>query len=228
MIIAVVPARSGSKGFPNKNIAKINGVSLIELAVNVGLKSKLISDVFISTDSKEYEDIGVDSGAKSLGLRPSFLATDTSKTIDVVIDMLKAPAMSNVSHVVLLQTTSPIRNGEMIDCCINKAIETSSSVVTVSKIEDPHPAKIKKICDGHLVSYLDDGNSELPRQQLPEAYELTGSVYVSSVKNTLEEKSFFSKNTVPYLCDEFVNIDNKRDFDFLQFLISNKLVTLDS
>lgn len=228
MIIAVVPARSGSKGFPNKNIAKINGVSLIELAVNVGLKSKLISDVFISTDSKEYEAIGVDSGAKSLGLRPSVLATDTSKTIDVVIDMLKDPAMSNVSHVVLLQTTSPIRNGEMIDFCINKAIETNRSVVTVSKIEDPHPAKIKKIYDGYLVSYLDDGNSELPRQQLPEAYELTGSVYVSSVKNILEEKSFFSKNTVPYLCDDFVNIDNKRDFDFLQFLISNNLITLDS
>lgn len=227
MIVAIIPARAGSKGFKNKNIAEIQGKTLIEYAVLSGLKASLISEVFISTDSIEYEAKAIDSGASSLGLRPEILSTDNAKSIDVIIDLLTKPEMRDVTHVVLLQPTSPIRSKQLIDSCIQQCIKGNESVVTVSKIEDPHPVKLKKIDNSILRPYLEGGNSEVTRQELPSVYELTGAVYVSSVENILKEKSFFSSNTIPVVCNDFVNIDNERDFNFLKFLVHENLVKFD-
>ena len=82
-ILAVVPARSGSKGFPNKNIAKVNGVTLLEIAINVAINCSLITDVYISTDSDEYMGIAERAGAKSKGLRKLHLANDEAKVLQL-------------------------------------------------------------------------------------------------------------------------------------------------
>ena len=228
MIIALIPARAGSKGFKNKNIAQINGETLIGYAVNCAIKSKLIDQVYISTDSAEYEKIGVQAGAKSLGLRKEFLAGDSIKTIDVLLDFIHEFGLNKISHIVLLQPTSPVRTPIDVDRCIELALDTSESVVSVSKVEDPHPFKMKKIENGILLPFIENTNSEMSRQSLPPAYELTGGVYVSNVKNLIDNHSLFSMNTYPYIMDKSVNVDMEIDFLFLKFLVDNNIVSLEN
>ncbi|QYJ95157.1 cytidylyltransferase domain-containing protein [Shewanella spartinae] len=220
MIIAVIPARSGSKGFPNKNIACVGGKTLLEHAIKVGLDSKCIDKVYVSTDSLEYLKIAMSAGAFSLGIRPDTLSGDDVSTVDVLEFMLGHPDLVNVTHVVLLQPTSPIRTSHQIDDCVTMAIESRQSVVSIAKVEDPHPFKMKKIVDGKLVSYIDGCSSETARQSLPSVYELTGAIYVSSKENLLNNHSLFSNETKPYIQDRFVNIDMKEDLDYLEFLLA--------
>lgn len=220
-VAAIVPARSGSKGFPGKNIAEINGKTLIEYAIESGVSSTAVDKVFISTDSKQYEDIAQRAGAASLGLRPEDLASDSAKTVDVILEMLTHDQMSDFTHVVLLQPTSPIRPKGLIDEAVSLSLSFSESVVTVAKVEDPHPYKMKRIVDGVLEPFLPDGISEIPRQKLPIAYELTGAIYVTPVLSLAEKRSFFSENTIPLVCEDFVNIDSEKDFLFLEFLVKN-------
>ncbi len=221
-VFGIVPARSGSKGFPNKNIAQYNGKSLLEWAVALGVSCSLIDSVFISTDSELYETLGVNSGATSLGLRSKVLSSDSARSIDVIKDIILRRKLKGNDIIVLLQPTSPIRTVEQLSDCIKLALKTNESVVTISKLEEPHPYKLKKIDDktGSLVSFINGTNSELPRQSLPNLYQLTGAIYVSFVSNILERDSLFSSNTQPYFMNKFVNIDSELDFEFLKFLSS--------
>lgn len=224
MIVAIIPARSGSKGFVNKNIASIKGISLMERAIKKALDSKIIDDVYISTDSNEYEDIAIKSGALSLGLRPSNLSLDSTTTQEVIINFLENDKVKNVTHIVLLQPTSPIRTVDLVDRAISVSLDTNQSVVSVAKVEDPHPFKLKKIINNKLVPFIENTNSEINRQSLPLAYELTGSIYVTTKKNILERNSFFSESTIPIIQENFINIDSEKDFIFFKYLVENCLL----
>ena len=224
MIVAIIPARSGSKGFVNKNIASIKGISLMERAIKKALDSKIIDYVYISTDSNEYEDIAIKSGALSLGLRPSNLSLDSTTTQEVIINFLENDKVKNVTHIVLLQPTSPIRTVDLVDRAISVSLDTNQSVVSVAKVEDPHPFKLKKIINDKLVPFIENTNSEINRQSLPLAYELTGSIYVTTKKNILERNSFFSESTIPIIQENFINIDSEKDFIFFKYLVENCLL----
>lgn len=224
MIVAIIPARSGSKGFVNKNIASIKGISLMERAIKKALDSKIIDYVYISTDSNEYEDIAIKSGALSLGLRPSNLSLDSTTTQEVIINFLENDKVKNVTHIVLLQPTSPIRTVDLVDRAISVSLDTNQSVVSVAKVEDPHPFKLKKIINNKLVPFIENTNSEINRQSLPLAYELTGSIYVTTKKNILERNSFFSESTIPIIQENFINIDSEKDFIFFKYLVENCLL----
>jgi len=221
-IIAIVPARSGSVGFPNKNIAIINNKTLLEHAIDCGKASKLINDVYISTDSECYLEIGLNCGAKFIELRSKELATNYTQTADVVYDFLLK--MDNPpKYIVLLQPTSPIRKGEdideMLEICINKKV---SSCVSVSRISEPHPYKLKKINKkGFLSSFIDNTDSEIPRQLLPQAYRLNGAIYIVEYNVFMKNKKFFYNDTMPYVMDSCFNIDSELDYLFLKYMVEN-------
>ena len=225
--LAIIPARCGSKGFPNKNIAQIDGKTLIEYAVEVGLECSLIDHVYISTDCENYESIAKKAGAVSLGLRSSELASDSAKSIDVVIDLINKLEES-YDYIVLLQPTSPVRTPSdiqhMIELIEDKGVDAS---VSVCEFEEPHPYKLKTIDkDGFIKSFIDGTNSEVPRQSLPKVYALNGSIYVTKVKTVLEEKTFLPSNTVAYVMDSNINVDSKEDFIFLEAMLSKGEIKL--
>jgi len=223
--IALIPARGGSKGFPHKNIARINGRTLIELAVKVGKDCHRIDEVYISTDSREYEKIACRAGAKSLGLRPPELSTDTAKSVDAVINFLKTLGQSP-DALVLLQPTSPMRAPNDINQMLKKMETTGcKAMVSVEKIEEPHPHKLKKMSDkGWIEPFLSHTSSEIPRQMLPEVYKLNGAVYISRCSSILSEATFLPRETLPYIMGNSINIDSENDFDLIQGLIKlNKI-----
>ncbi|WP_219704236.1 cytidylyltransferase domain-containing protein [Marinomonas lutimaris] len=226
MNIAIIPARSGSKGFKDKNIAKINGKTLIEYAVCSALSAAKIDRVFISTDSPFYEKIALNAGAESLGLRPLSLSGDNAKSVDVVVNLFENPEFCNVECIVLLQPTSPLRTGLDIDKCLTIAEKTGESVVSVALIDEPHPFKLKKIVDGSLQPFIAGTTSEINRQNLQDVFVLTGGIYVTKKSHLIEKNSFFSENTQPFIMERFVNIDSEEDFQFLSFLVEKSKVRL--
>ena len=226
-ILAVIPARCGSKGFPNKNIAKIKGKTLLEWAVKVGLDCDSINDVYISTDCNKYENIAKKAGAKSLGLRPKELASDSSKTIDVIIDLLNN-LEETYDYLVLLQPTSPIRTSEDIKNMI-ELVEKSKAEgsVSICEFEEPHPYKLKKIDkDGFVNSFLEDTTSEVPRQSLPKVYALNGAIYLTKISTILNKKTFLPKKTIPYFMPNNINIDSEEDFIFLEGMLEKGKVEI--
>jgi CMP-N,N'-diacetyllegionaminic acid synthase len=217
--IALIPARSGSKGFKNKNIAKISGKTLIELAVKVGLDAKQVDDVFISTDSEQYEQIAKDAGAKSMGLRSEHLAGDKIKTIDVVLDFIQQ-FPEQIENLILLQPTSPIRTPEQIDNMLCQLTGSDNDgIVSVEKVDEPHPYKMKIINDkGFITEFVHGTSSEVPRQLLPDVFKLTGSIYINRIKSLENHKTFLPVKTIGYVTGKTINIDNEDDFILLESL----------
>ena len=221
-VLAIIPARCGSKGFKDKNIAVIENKTLIEWGIEVAKKSKYIDDIYISTDCEKYENIAIKAGAKSLGLRPSYLAEDNTKTKDVILDMLNK--LPKYDIIVLLQPTSPIRTAIQIDEMI-ELLKDNDSIVTIQKIDEPHPYKLKKIKNGYIKSFLENTSSEIARQLLPDVYKLTGAIYVVNYEFFIQKQTWFGK-TLPYIQDISVNIDSELDFIYLKALLEYKKTTL--
>ena len=100
----------------------------------------------------------------------------------------------------------------------------ADAVVSVSKIEEPHPYKLKSIQNGYLVPFINNTTSELPRQKLPSVYKLTGAYYLIKADILYREKTFFPKNTIPMITKNVVNIDTENDLLFAQFLYQRGLL----
>jgi CMP-N,N'-diacetyllegionaminic acid synthase len=218
-VLAIVPARCGSKGFIDKNIKKIENKTLLELAVEVGIDCPIVNDVYVSTDCKCYEDIALNAGCKSFGLRDESLSTDSSKTIDVVIDVIQKCSTS-YDYVVLLQPTSPVRAPQDIENMI-ALIEKNNmdASVTISSFDEPHPYKLKSISsNGMVAAFINGKTSEIPRQLLPKVYALTGAIYIVRVNTVLENKTLLPKKTIPYIMKDNINIDSEKDFIYLDIM----------
>jgi CMP-N-acetylneuraminic acid synthetase len=224
-VLAIVPARCGSKGFPDKNIAELKGKTMLELAVKVGLGCEDVTDVYVSTDSEKYEKIALDSGAASLGMRPEDLAGDNAKSIDVVIDLVKK-IDKKFDYLVLLQPTSPVRTPEDISSMLKLVkSEKADAAVSVCRFEEPHPFKMKSISEaGYVKPFIEGTTSEVPRQSLEKVYALNGAIYVTSIDTIMNEKTFLPERTIPYIMDENINIDSEEDFIFLEAMfLRNKV-----
>ena len=160
-VLGVIPARSGSKGVKNKNIRLIKGKPLLEFSVFTALEAKkegILSDVILSTDSKEYLELIKDYEIYKDYLRPKRISQDNSPTIDAIHDALlwlEEKQNKTFDAVMLLQPTSPFRTIDHIKEAILllKNSPEASCVVSVKKLDDHHPYRIKKI-DNHC--YLKD------------------------------------------------------------------------
>ena len=218
-VLGIIPARSGSKGLVDKNISTINGVSLLELAVRFGLDCRSIDDLYISTDSPEYESLAINAGASSAGLRPAHLSTDSAKTVDVVLHLLST-LTSSYEYIVLLQPTAPVRTPYDVLHAFNKLVACDAdAIVSVEFLDEPHPEKIKKInSNGYITPYIINSSSEIPRQELPKCYRLNGAFYIIKVQALLQHSTFFPVKTLSYQMSKGVNIDSETDLLFLRFL----------
>lgn len=213
--IAIITARSGSKGFPNKNIAQVGGKSLVELAAIQGRDAALIDDVYISTDSQTYAAQAIACGASFQGLRSAALSSDTAKSIDVVIDLLdKLPV--RYDYAVILQPTSPMRSPQDIDAAMKLLLDapaTVDAVLAVEPLDEPHPIKVKKIADdGYLGPYIAGADSMVPRQSLPKAYKSNGAIYACKTSIIYEQRTMLPARTLPYIMPKTVNIDGEEDY----------------
>jgi CMP-N,N'-diacetyllegionaminic acid synthase len=225
-ILAVIPARSGSKGIPNKNIRLFAGKPLIVHSIEAAKDSPSIDRVIVSTDSDEIAAVAKKAGAEAPFLRPAELATAESKVSDAVIDLLerlKKEEAYNPSHILLLQPTSPLRTHHDIEAAIKLFFATGAdSLVSVCKTENllltKDPANILTIRNTEDLASPN-------RQELPQCYKLDGSMlYMVKTERFLKEQSFFSGKLVGFEIERWraIDLDEPQDFILGELIFQNR------
>lgn len=225
-ILAIIPARGGSKGVPHKNIKEINGKPLISYTIVQGKHSKYIDKLIVSTEDREIAEISKKYGAEIPFLRPSELALDSTPGIDPILHAIKwfKNRNCNFDYVMCLQCTSPFRTYFQIDESIENLFEKDAdSIVSVCESETV-PYWMKKIENGKLKDFLDEDVFYARRQDVPKVYRLNGAIYMAKTQTFLNIKNWYTENTIPYVMDEksSVDIDNMLDFEFAEFLMKEK------
>lgn len=227
-ILAVIPARGGSKGVPRKNLREIHGKSLIEYASDCIKQITWIDASVISTEDEEIAAHAKTIGLDMPGLRPSELAIDHAKSIDAWIHSWLASEkyynkIFDIS--ILLEPTSPTRTAEDIHQAVQLLISSNaSSVVTVSKSPGHYtPHKTLKLAeDGSIAPFLPDGMKYTIRQQIPDYYHRNGICYAVTRKSLIDEHNLMEHNCLPLIINRhIVNIDEEVDIKLAEYLISN-------
>ena len=208
-ILALIPARAGSKGIKDKNIIDLAGKPLIAHSIEQGLASKYIDEVVVSTDGDKIAKIAKEYGASVPFLRPSEIAGDTAKTIDVMvhcIDFLKNEG-KEFDYVVLLQATQPLRKVEHIDEMIEKIInEGTKGIVSVCKVKE-HPILMRTLDNENYLHNLLDSSSTVRRQEMPNYYKVNGVIYINKIDEDLNLNTSLNDNKSAYVMEEKYSVD---------------------
>lgn len=215
-ILALVPARGGSKGLPGKNIKPLKGLPLIGWSIRAAQESRVADRLLVSTDSPEIARAAEALGVKVPWLRPAELAQDNSPSIDFVLhalDMLKKEGYEP-DAVLLLQPTSPFRSPDSIRRAVKTYEESKTeSLVSVSPAKQ-HPWSCYFLKEGRLERAVKDAPEVLRRQDLPPAYAPDGSIYITSPRFLRERRGFHGPETAGFLtpAGEEVDIDTPEDW----------------
>lgn len=216
--LAIIPARSGSKGLKHKNIKSLNGKPLLAYSIEAAKESEIFDEVILSTDSEEYAIIGKKYGAKVPYLRSKSLSDDKASSWDVVRDVVKwyLNHGERFETVTLLQPTSPLRTAIDITEGFDFYIRKNAELVIGITEADHSPLWMNTLPeDLSMSSFLDNSYSKIPRQQLPNYYRINGSLYIISVDHLFDNKDFYSDNTFGYIMDQESSIDIDTELDFL-------------
>jgi len=229
-ILAVIPARGGSKSIPKKNIRPLHGKPLIEYTFDAAKASRLLGRVIVSTDDEQIARIARRNKIEVPFLRPASLANDDSPTLPVIqhaVVYLQENEDYRPDYVVILQPTSPLRTGTHIDEAIRILIETGAdSVVSVTEV--PHqynPCSIMKIEQGRLLSFTNGAESYTRRQLKPVVYARNGAaIYAFRYETLIKKKSLYGDDCRPYLMSkaDSIDIDDSIDFEFAEFILSGR------
>lgn len=223
-ILAVVPARSGSKGIPDKNLQQINGLSLIALAARCLHAVPAVNRRLLSTDSPRYAEEGVRHGLECPFLRPHELSTDQAGAIETMQHAwiaAEAHFAERYDVLLIVEPTSPLRRPSDIEACLQLLSDpTVDSVVTVSRVDTKfHPAKLLKIEGQSLRFHMPEGATVKSRQSLSSFYYRNGACYAIRRRLLLEEGKIFGDHTLPHVIDRpLVNIDEPFDLELARWL----------
>ncbi|WP_027327686.1 cytidylyltransferase domain-containing protein [Helicobacter pametensis] len=231
--LAIIPARSGSKGLPDKNIKDLCGHPLMAWSIKAGLGSKYIDRVVVSTDSQEYADIAKSYGAEAPFLRPKELSLDTSTTFDSIkhtIDFYQNELNQIFDYIVLLEPTSPLRETEDIDNAIITLIsnQKASSLVSVCKSESQNPAFLVRLTNHSqlIEGYINKSFTPIRRQDIEDFYFFDGTIYVSETNSLLQHQNFYHKNTMGYVVPKWksLEVDDEDDFLMIEAMMKKYII----
>tara|TARA_B100000745_G_scaffold166900_1_gene109228 strand:+ start:2188 stop:2904 length:717 start_codon:yes stop_codon:yes gene_type:complete len=224
-ILAIIPARGGSKGIRRKNLQKLSGKPLIAHTIIAAKKTKSINKIIVSTDDKEIGKISKNNGAEVPFLRPKQISKDTSSIIEVIKHALKF-LQENQSYVpdiiILLQPTSPLRTSQLITKTINTLKKSkATSVITVSKITK-HPYASYWLKNDFLKPFEKNSAKYSRRQEFPDLFFPTGAVYTFWYDTLKKFNSLHGPKIKPIVVhDEDIDIDNLRDLFFAEMMLKN-------
>lgn len=220
-IIAIIPARGGSKGIPKKNLEQVNGISLVGHAVKFALKSNMFDLVSVSTDSKEIALDAKENGCELIIDRPARLSGDSISDQPVLAHaLLEAEKITKIKFdlIVMLQPTSPIRSINELGEGINRIKKLNYDSAWSIKAVDLHyhPRKQLRTSNGSIINYISE-DLVTSRQQLDSTFLRTGSFYVYKKEVVLEDINLMGRSCTGVVSQiETVNIDNYDDLESLR------------
>lgn len=220
-VLALIPARGGSKGILRKNLKELCGKPLIQHTIDIAKKIKSINKIVVSTDDKEIASVSEMLGA-SVVMRPKELSGDTSLVKDAIqytVHELERKGYT-IKYILLLEATSPLRKVKDIESCIEAMKNNNVDSVATFSTSCISPGRLWRIEDGSLSPYIEGENPWLPRQQQPQAYELNGLVYGftrESLEKYADNMSLLVGNIMPVVTDgHVVDIDTEIDFSIVE------------
>lgn len=226
--LAIIPARSGSKGLPHKNILPLCGKPLLAYSVEVALTSGLFDTVHVSTDDEQYAEIARSYGADVPFLRYKTTASDTASSVDVMLEVLQR--YEELGHefdtCMLLQPTSPLRNVEDLKAAFTRMEETkATSVVSVCKV-DHSPLWCNTLPENGCMDQFLVPAAKEPRQKLAQYYRLNGAIYLTTVANLRETGNLnYDQSCFAMIMprSRSIDIDEELDFVIAEAIVNHSL-----
>ena len=217
-LLALIPARGGSKGIPRKNVRPFCGKPLLQWSIDAALAASCVDQVVVSTDDPEIVDLAKACGAEVPFLRPAELATDEAPGIAPVLHALQQ--LPRVSDLLLLQPTSPLRTSADIEAIVALRQQAGCESVVSLTPSAKHPAWMYGLSQDQRLEPLLELDEIHCRQQLPPAYVLNGALYLASRVFLLREHSFIREDTVGYVMppERSVDIDTPFEWQWAEFL----------
>lgn len=227
--LAIIPARSGSKGLKDKNIKLLDGKPLIAYTIEEAIKSKQFDEIIVSTDSEEYADISKSWGARVPFLREKELSADNSSPWDMVNNVLqKYEKMGKVyDTITLLQPTSPLRTSkDIIGAFETMKKKEAKSVVAVCEVEHS-PLLTNTLPNDHSLENFFASNSSFytrRRQEMPSYYRINGAIYIVATKFLNDSNFIYDKNSFAYIMkkENSIDIDNSLDFKIAEVILKER------
>lgn len=225
LILAVIPARGGSKGIPHKNIKLLAGKPLLAYSIEVALQCKMISDIVVSTDDELIKGIALRYGAEVPFLRPAELSTDTALAIPAIqhaVHQAEKIKNKHYDYIIMLQPTAPLRAAEDVTNALRQLIDSyADGIISVVDVDNWHPMKMKKFVDGWLKDYEKPPMENPPRQVLPKVYMVNGAIYATRRDFLIDFSTFQGNRCLGYImpAERSINIDSEIDFEIAELMI---------
>ena len=220
-VIAVIPARGGSKGLPGKNIRPLLGKPMIAWSIEQALNTPEIDTVVVTTDSEEIASVARDYGAEVPFLRPHELSTDEAMSIDVVMHCLefyRTQRNQEFDYVLLLEPTSPLREcddlSKIISLLRSREME-ANAVISVGEVQEHPMSQFIMEEKKYLQELIIDCKTETRRQDKPVFYISYGGVYLVKNDVLLSEKSFYPHRSLGFPLKRYQNYDVDDLYDFI-------------
>jgi len=210
-ILAIIPARGGSKGVFRKNLRLLNGKSLLSIAVETAKQSNMIDRVIVSSDDQEIIEAAQQAGAEVPFVRPKELARDETPGNQPVLHALKQ--LPHYDYIVVLQATSPLRHVDDVDTCLKFLIEKDGPACVSVTESEISPYWTFKMNHNNELAQLISEEIPLRRQDLPMTYYLNGAIYAAKTKWFIENQGFISPQTLAYVMPRERSIDIDTEFD---------------
>ncbi len=230
-VVALIPARAGSKGVPHKNIQPLGGHALINWSIAASKKSRLIDRVIVSTDSAEYRSLCRGFGAEVPFLRPTEISGDRSTDYEFIahaLDWLAANG-GEPDYIVHIRPTTPFRAPEMIDAAIEVFISSGGPATALRSVHEMTESAYKtfEIASGGQLKRVGSDSTSLDpandaRQGFPKTYVANGYVDVLSTAFIREFKLLHGDRVMPFVTPMAVEVDTRKDFDFLEYQLNRE------
>lgn len=225
-ILAVIPARGGSKGVPRKNIIEVGGHPLIKYTIDCGKNSKYLDRTVISTEDLLIKRVAEENGGDVPFLRPKELAEDTSKTIDCIVhavNTLKSMG-EEYDYVIILQNTVPLRKSWHVDEAIEMIVDSSErSLVSISEV-DEHPILMRTLNEDKTVKNLLHMNSTMRRQDFPKFYKVDGAIAIQKIDAEFNLETSINDGKLGYVMERkySTDIDNYLDIKIIEYYLEKE------
>lgn len=231
-VLAIVPARGGSKGIPRKNIREFAGKPLISYTAEAAIAAQLVDRIILSTDDEEIASIGQSCGLEVPFMRPKSLAADDTPALPVIlhaVQELEKVDGYRPDYILLLQATSPFRRSHHIDEALEILLSSKADSI-VSVLEVPHtfnPYSLMQLEDGKLEHFLKFNERDNLRQKKPVFYARNGAaIYAFSYDCLFGKNSIYGDYVLPYFMkkEESIDLDDMWDWKLAELIIRNGLL----
>lgn len=228
-MLAIIPARGGSKGLPGKNIKELNGKPLIAYTIEAALNSKYIDRVIVTTDSEEIAEVAKKYGADVPFKRPDELSGDTASAIDVYLhatEFVMKEQTTKLDKFMVLLPTAPMRTDKHIDDSVEFFMErNATTLVSVKEAETPITWYMNKDNNDHIENAgFGVGNAVTNRQVNSKYYVPNGAIYILDYELLKTKRTYYCDNTVGFVmtAEDSVDIDTLTEFKFAEMLMREK------